>query len=1046
MTSDSDNQLRFRCLHVGTSSEIKGNFIRLPSHIVEVLENTGVTIQEIGISIFQNGRNVVHVGWDGYESRSKSGETAVEINPVLAQSMGLSIGSVVDITVGRYGDTRIADEVYVEPESSDDWEIIETHSEFFQEEMLHQTRIVAIDEILFCYVDNVTCRFKVKKIVPGSLKSARINNGSLVVVAPRVAASRVQKTQVDAKSLPVNPCGEQASRPEVVVKRSLYSFGGKNDQNMRIGVNSREMKSQFSFVSILHNALDIKHQAKHDKQEGNVKIARKIAVAVEGRDDIPKGHVAMTPIVWDALWFQPQNGCKVVVEFLKQVEHDTADSQIMVVLRPFAKNDKAKPMTRAEKQKESRESQEDKAMPRSIVEITQKFKDGPLTDKMALQKEQLFLEIIDENTGRHIPYVRCVKPKEVKWSFKATHEATISFLPLMHQGGLDTTRIHDFLPNEVTKQIMEYLLMPVAASSAVVLTAGAGMGKTTVLKELTLDLMSNHARYVNYIDCNILSDTENLGKMKQFMQELCSQCYWHRPSVILLDNAESLFPSNKTDDPQQQALQQNGSLTATKLALYFINLVESISKKSSGAIRVVLTAPDKSQLNNLLYDKHFICQSFKKNPPSVDERVKLIEFFIKNLDDKLQLSDQVQYRDIALETDCYSPLDLRILVDKLLHESITKMDLNDGSIMLDKETYMDTLKTFSPTSLRGVKLTRSTGIIWNNIGALKGPKRVLLETLEWPTKYAPIFQNCPLQLRSGILLYGYPGCGKTLLASAVAQQCGLNFITVNGPEILNKYIGASEQNVRELFERAQSVKPCILFFDEFDSIAPKRGHDSTGVTDRIVNQLLTQMDGVEGLDGVYVLAATSRPDLIDSALLRPGRIDKSVLCNIPDHNDRLDILQSITSTGQMNLEPNTDLTPIANNTTGYSGADLQGLCYNAYLKSVHRELQSQTTTTQDSNSNLTQPEYTIINAKNDKTLPNFSNEIQDQNPQNYKTAKNITITLQDLIQACQETKPSISASEYKKLQKIYIKFQSDREGDMIDTETSSEVGTRISLM
>ena len=157
-----------------------------------------------------------------------------------------------------------------------------------------------------------------------------------------------------------------------------------------------------------------------------------------------------------------------------------------------------------------------------------------------------------------------------------------------------------------------------------------------------------------------------------------------------------------------------------------------------------------------------------------------------------------------------------------------------------------------------------------------------------------------------LLLYGFPGCGKTLLASAVAKECGLNFISVKGPELLNKYIGASEQSVRELFERASAAKPCVLFFDEFDSIAPKRyvifhqfmnrlltaphrGHDSTGVTDRVVNQMLTQMDGAEGLEGVYVLAATSRPDLIDSALLRPGRLDKALLCNMPTVEERKEV-------------------------------------------------------------------------------------------------------------------------------------------------------------
>ena len=216
-------------------------------------------------------------------------------------------------------------------------------------------------------------------------------------------------------------------------------------------------------------------------------------------------------------------------------------------------------------------------------------------------------------------------------------------------------------------------------------------------------------------------------------------------------------------------------------------------------------------------------------------------------------------------------------------------------------------------------------------------KSVLLETLEWPTKYAPIFANSALRLRSGLLLYGYPGCGKTLLASAVAKECGLKFISVKGPEILNKYIGASEKSVRDLFERAQAAKPCVLFFDEFDSIAPKRGHDSTGVTDRVVNQMLTQMDGAEGLQGVYVLAATSRPDLIDSALLRPGRLDKSLLCDMPSAKDRFQILNALTR--KLDVSDEVDLQSIADQTEGFSGADLQALLYNAHLESVHEELE-----------------------------------------------------------------------------------------------------------
>jgi peroxin-1 len=171
---------------------------------------------------------------------------------------------------------------------------------------------------------------------------------------------------------------------------------------------------------------------------------------------------------------------------------------------------------------------------------------------------------------------------------------------------------------------------------------------------------------------------------------------------------------------------------------------------------------------------------------------------------------------------------------------------------------------------------------WNSIGGLGHVKASLVEALIWPIKYRELYRKLMMKPSGGCLLYGPSGCGKTLVASALATESKFNFISVKGPELLSKYIGNSEQNVRELFNKAAKAKPCIVFFDEFDSLAPKRGHDSTGVTDRVVNQLLTQLDGIEALDGVYLLAATSRPDLIDQALLRPGRLDNFFYIGYPN--------------------------------------------------------------------------------------------------------------------------------------------------------------------
>jgi peroxin-1 len=241
---------------------------------------------------------------------------------------------------------------------------------------------------------------------------------------------------------------------------------------------------------------------------------------------------------------------------------------------------------------------------------------------------------------------------------------------------------------------------------------------------------------------------------------------------------------------------------------------------------------------------------------------------------------------------------------------------------------------------------------------------IIYSCLTLSIRYGKLFAAVPLKLRSGLLLYGPPGSGKTLLASGVAAECGLRVVSVKGPELLNKYIGASEQAVRDVFARAAAAAPCVLFFDEFESVAPARGGDSNGVTDRVVNQFLTELDGVEGRSGVYVLAASSRPDLVDPALLRPGRLDKTVFCGFPDAHERADILRAHTRRRNISTEPlvsssssssssssasssssswtiaddfddDIDLDAIAAAATDFSGADLSAVVATARLAAVH---------------------------------------------------------------------------------------------------------------
>uniref|UniRef100_A0A7M4F987 Peroxisomal biosis factor 1 n=1 Tax=Crocodylus porosus TaxID=8502 RepID=A0A7M4F987_CROPO len=331
-------------------------------------------------------------------------------------------------------------------------------------------------------------------------------------------------------------------------------------------------------------------------------------------------------------------------------------------------------------------------------------------------------------------------------------------------------------------------------------------------------------------------------------------------------------------------------------------------------------------------------QCFKHiQPPNQEQRCQMLCSIIENkLSCTVNKFCDLDLQHIAKETEGFVARDFTLLVDRAIHACVSNRRASE--LNLSTSHFQKALKGFTPSSLRNVNLHKPKDMGWDRIGGLKDVQQILMDTIQLPAKYPELFAKLPIRQRTGVLLYGAPGTGKTLLAHVVAQESRMNFISIKGPELLSKYIGASEQAVRELFIRAQAAKPCIVFFDEFDSIAPRRGHDNTGVTDRVVNQLLTQLDGVEGLQGVYVLAATSRPDLIDPALLRPGRLDKCIYCPPPDQTSRYEILKALSHS--LPLANDVDLQYLAAKTEYFTGADLEALLYNAQLEAVHSSLGS----------------------------------------------------------------------------------------------------------
>ncbi|WP_297505046.1 CDC48 family AAA ATPase, partial [Thermococcus sp.] len=250
-----------------------------------------------------------------------------------------------------------------------------------------------------------------------------------------------------------------------------------------------------------------------------------------------------------------------------------------------------------------------------------------------------------------------------------------------------------------------------------------------------------------------------------------------------------------------------------------------------------------------------------------------------------------------------------------------------------KADFYEALKMVEPSALREV-LIEMPNVRWEDVGGLDEVKQELKEAVEWPLKYPKAFQRLGIEPPRGVLLYGPPGTGKTLLAKAVATESEANFIGIRGPEVLSKWVGESEKRVREIFRKARQAAPTVIFIDEIDAIAPARGSDMSRVTDRLINQLLTEMDGIERNSGVVVIAATNRPDILDPALLRPGRFDRLILVPAPDEKARLEILK--VHTRRVPLASDVNLRELAKKTEGYSGADIEALVREAALLAMRR--------------------------------------------------------------------------------------------------------------
>ncbi|KAJ3411232.1 peroxisomal assembly protein, partial [Chytridiales sp. JEL 0842] len=540
----------------------------------------------------------------------------------------------------------------------------------------------------------------------------------------------------------------------------------------------------------------------------------------------------------------------------------------------------------------------------------------------------------------------------------------------------------------LTQLVLQYLSpmsLGVSSASTVLLHGVDGVGKGYLAASVARSL----GVHIHEVDCQYTEFEMVEAQVKEAIKST--------PAILLLKNVN--------------ALKENSESSLHKLINQWCESSFNDNSSFVAIPMIVATSDDPEKLSNVvrsLFRYEIVCQS-----PSRHYRKRILKSILL----KDELAADIDLDHIAEQTAGLIARDLLALVSRAKSFAIENILLSSPVNIQETDVICAGVTLTSQAFDRAINYSKSAhsdsigapkipSVTWDDIGGLSHIKASIVETMQLPLERPDLFEN-GIKKRSGILLFGPPGTGKTLVAKAVATTFSLNFLSVKGPELLNMYIGESEANVRRIFQRARDAKPCVIFFDELDSIAPKRGEkgDSGGVMDRIVSQLLAELDSVGSGSGgdVFVIGATNRPDLLDPALLRPGRFDKLLYLGVSDDKKKqLSILKALTR--KFNLDPSLSLDEVASACqSNFTGADFYALCSDAMLNAVNRLVQ----TIDNDFAHFRKSE-----------LKNQSIPLAEYLENNFpKDAQVVTVTMADFLKAIQELKPSVSLEDlehYKK--------------------------------
>ncbi len=512
----------------------------------------------------------------------------------------------------------------------------------------------------------------------------------------------------------------------------------------------------------------------------------------------------------------------------------------------------------------------------------------------------------------------------------------------------------------------------------VLLHGPPGTGKTLLAKAVANE---SDANFILLNGPEIMS--KFYGESEKKIRDIFEEAEKTAPAIIFIDEIDAIAPKREevTGEVERRVVSQ------------LLTMMDGL--KSRGKVVVIGATNRVNSIDPALRRPGRFDRELEVGVPSKEGRLSILKIHSRGM----PFTKEVKLDEIAAVTHGFVGADLEALckeaaisvLRKLLPKIRLEAEEQIPPEMLEKlvikhEDFLDALKVVRPSALREF-FVEKPNVTWKDIGGLEKTKESLKESIEWPIKNPEVFAQIGIRPPRGILLYGSPGTGKTLLAKAVANESEINFISVKGPNLLSKWVNDSHAAIRKLFERARQVSPCIIFFDEFESIAGRRGFSSDGGSQenlKVINQLLAEMDGLEDLKGIIVIGATNRPDMLDPAVLRPGRFDRFILVDVPDEESRLKILE--VHTKNTPLAEDISLKDMAKLTEGFVGADIHSLVIEAGMNSIRRHF--------------------LVTKKN-----------------SIKKDDVFVVTKQDFQEAFKRVKPSVSADYakmYKKIEENYL--------------------------